>query len=164
MKIHLVLLLIFFLPAFAFSQTAAEMDNLMETNAVTVGVAARFTLGAAGLTAPELSGAQAVNTAYNEALSRGWVKKAQDDAITMQELAFLMMNVFELKGGIVYSAVRNPRYAYREMIYRKLIQGRKDANMKLSGERFLQILSSTLIYSGEQEEMDAIIHTGRAIK
>ena len=152
-----LLLILFLLPAFAFAQTAAELDALLETNTISTSPAARFTLGAAGLTPPELSGAAATNAAYQEALSNGWVTIGPDDAITLQEMAFLMMNAFEIKGGIMYTIFRSPRYAYREMIYHRLIQGRTDANMKLSGQQFLQILGNTLNHIGEREEMDAIL-------
>ena len=143
-------LILFFLPALIFSQTAAELDSLLETNVVTVGTAARFTLGAAGSIPPELGAAEAAGLAYQRAYASGWVKKAQGDEITLKETAFLMMNVFELKGGIMYSIFRNQRYAYREMIYRKLIQGQADANMLLSGQSFLNILGRTLNYSGAE--------------
>ena len=163
MTIRIYLLtLIFLLPAFVFAQTAAELDLLLETNAITTGVAARFVMGAVGITPPGLSGAAAVNDAYQEALSRGWVKKGPEDAISLQEAAFLMMNVFEIKGGIMYSIFRSPRYAYREMIYQKLILGRTDANMNLSGQRFLQILGRTLNYSGERERMDTVMRNNGA--
>jgi len=46
---HLALFLLF-LPALAFAQTASEMDTLLRTSAVTTGVAARFVMGAAGMT------------------------------------------------------------------------------------------------------------------
>ena len=162
LKKRLVLILLF-LPALTFAQTAAELDALLETNTLTVSQAARFTLGAVGLTPPELSGATAVNAAYQQALSNGWVRSAQEDAITLQELAFLMMNAFELRGGIMYSIFRNPRYAYREMVYLRLMQGRVDANMRLSGQRFLQILGRTLNYTGEREAMDELLRESGGI-
>jgi len=150
-------ILLFLLPILTFAQTAAELDTLLKTNAVTTSVAARFVMGAAGLTSPELSGAVANNAAYEAALSKGWVKSAAGEAISAQETAFLMMNVFELKGGIMYRVFHNPRYAYREMIYLKLIPGRSYANSGLSGQKFLQILGRVLNYTGEREQMDEIL-------
>ena len=118
----------FFCSALALSaQTAAELDTLLETNAVTAAAAARFILGAADLLPPELSGTEAEEAAYAIALEMGWTAKNADAAVTLQDTAFLVMNAFDIKGGIMYSRFRNPRYAYREMIYRKLIQGRADS-------------------------------------
>lgn len=153
------MVLFIFFPAIVFAQTAAELDLLLESDAVTTNVAARFVMGAAGLTSPELSGAAANNAAYQAALSKGWVKGAPENAINLQDTAFLMMNVFELKGGIMYSILHNPRYAYREMIYKKLIPGQAYANMTLSGQKFLQILGRLLNYTGERGRMDEILWT-----
>ena len=157
---RLVLVLFVFIPVAAFAQVAQEMDILLETNAVTAAVAAHFALGAAGLLPREVSGADARTAAYETARSRGWVSKGPGEEITLQEAAFLIMNVFQLKGGVMYFFFNSPRYAYREMIYRRLIQGRAYSNMKVSGKRFLQILSSTLNYTGEREMTDAMLNSG----
>jgi hypothetical protein len=138
------------------------MDALLETEAVTAGLAARFVLGAAGLGPEGLSGTAAINAAYQEALSRDWLRQrtessGPEDEISLRDTAFLVMNVFDFTGGVMYTVFRNPRYAYREMLYRKLITGPVDENMRVSGERLLQIIGRTLNYSGEREEMDAMI-------
>ena len=155
---HLTFFLFLF-PALVFAQTAAELDTLLGTDAVTTNVAARFVMGAAGLAPPELSGEEAKTSAYKTALAKGWVKSGPQEEISLKEAAFLMMNVFELKGGIMYSIFHNPRYAYREMIYLKLIPGRTYANSKLSGQKFLQVLGRVLNYTGEREQMDAVLRS-----
>ena len=157
MKRNLFLICIFFATLSLSAQTAAELDTLLETENVSIATAARFTMGSVGLLPAELSGAAAEASAYEEALSRGWVRRGPDDAISLQNTAFLIMNAFELRGGIMYSLFHNPRYAYREMLYRKLIQGRANSSMKVPGRRFLQILGRALNYAGEREEMDALL-------
>ena len=152
----------FFTPAMAFSQTAAELDVLLGTETVSVAAAARFALGAVGLLPPGLSGSAAQNAAYDAAQSRGWVKSGPDDAISLEGVAFLVMNAFGIKGGIMYSLAHSPRYAYREMVYRKLIQGRAYSNMTVSGKRLLQIIGLALNYTGEREQMDGMIMNGEA--
>jgi len=153
-----------FLPALAFAQTAAELDTMLDTETVTVSEASRFALGSVGLLPPELSDAETRAAAYEAALSRGWVWGRPEDSISLQETAFLIMNAFGIKGGIMYSLLHNPRYAYREMIYRRLIQGRIYSSMKISGQQFLQILGMTLNYTGEREQMDEIIMGREAIR
>jgi outer membrane protein OmpA-like peptidoglycan-associated protein len=54
------------------------------------------------------------------------------------------MGAFDLKGGIFYSIAKNPHYAYRELVYKEVIQGRTDPGMLVSGEEFLFILSRVL--------------------
>jgi hypothetical protein len=85
----------------------------------------------------------------------GWLRGEAESAITLQELSFLIMNAFDLRGGLMYTLFRNPRYAYREMIYRQLIQGRAYSNMNVSGIRFLQILGRVLSHTGENDLPDA---------
>jgi hypothetical protein len=47
----------------------------------------------------------------------------------------------------MYSLFPGPRYAYRELLYLKIIQGRADGNFTVSGDRLLQILGRALQYA-----------------
>jgi len=148
----LLFLAILFLSTLPLSaQTAAEMDALLQTDAVTIAASARFVLGAANLLPPDLSGAAAESAAWDLALSKGWVKGDSGGEVTLKDTAFLVMNAFNFKGGVLYSLFHSPRYAYREMVYLKLIQGRFDPAMKVSGTRLLQIIGSALSFSGEND-------------
>jgi hypothetical protein len=49
----------------------------------------------------------------------------------------------------MYSLFPGPRSSYREMVHRRLIQGRAYSTMKVSGERLLRIISRALEYSGD---------------
>ena len=159
MKTYVLLVCFFFCTVLIlFAQTAAELDRILETQVVTVSLAARFAMGAQGLLPEGLSGSAAETAAYETAYSGGWVKGGPEEAINLQDTAFLLMNVFELKGGIMYTLFRSPRYAYREMVYRRLIQGRAYSNMEVSGTNFLQILGRILNYTGERERMDAMLN------
>jgi len=141
---------LFLLPMLAFAppalqaQTAADMETMLGSDTVSTAAAARFVLGAADLLTPGLSGSEAERAAYEMASSRGWVKASAGDAISMEETAFLVMKAFDLKGGLMYSLFKNPRYAYREMVYRKLIPGQTYQGTKVSGAKLLQILDKTV--------------------
>ena len=150
-RLRVIIFVLFLLPALTFTQTADEMDTLLETQTVTVARAARFILGAVELLPTQLSGTEAETAAYSTALSKGWVSAGANEAITLRDTAFLIMNAFELKGGLMYRLFRNPRYAYREMIYHRLIQGKADPAMTVSGQRLLHILGRTLTFTGEEE-------------
>ena len=143
-------LILFLLATFSLTaQTAAELDILLETKEVTAAQAARFVMGAAGLLQGELFGADAETAAYNTARSNGWLRCGAADSVTLRDTAFLVMNVFEFKGGIMYSLFHNPRYAYREAVYRKLIPKQNDSSMTVSGPALLQIIDRSLDYSGD---------------
>jgi len=136
------------------AQTAAELDVLLETRVLSTAGGARVILEAANLLPSELIGADAQNAAWEMAHSNGWLTKNPNERLTMKDSAFLIMKAFDLKGGLMYSLFRNPRYAYREMRYRKLIQGRSDPANTVSGPQLLQIIGRTLSYSGENIEFD----------
>jgi hypothetical protein len=59
------------------------------------------------------------------------------------------MRSFDLKGGILYTLFPGPRYANREMVYLRLVQGRTDPQRFVDGGTFLQILGRTLTFTGE---------------
>ena len=142
-----VLFLLLLFPVLAQAQNAAELDALLETPALSVAGAARFVLGSVDLLPKGLSGPAAQKAAYDMALSKGWITGGPNDAITLENAAFLIMSAFDVKGGLMYSLVPGPRYAYREMLYRKLIQGRADPGMSVSGERLLRIIDKTASYA-----------------
>jgi len=145
-------LILFSFSAFSLSaQTAAEMDTLLEAETVSIAASARFILGAVELLPLELSSREAEEAAYDMAKEKGWVRKDAGEKTTLKDTAFLVMNAFQFKGGVMYSIFPNPRYAYREMVYRKIIQGRSDPGMTVSGLRLLQIIGAALSHSGEAE-------------
>jgi len=141
----LLLFLTVFMPgSFAFAQTAAELDAMLTADTVSAARAARFVLGAADLLPAGLSGDEAERAAYSMASSNGWINTASGEAATMKDTAFLIMKAFDLKGGVMYSLFGNPRYAYREMVYQKLIPGNTDQSMKVSGAKLLLILDKVM--------------------
>ena len=137
------------LPVSVSAQNAGEMDAMLAADTVSAAKAARFILGAADLLDPGLSGPDAEEAACNLAILNGWIGAHGSESVTLKQTAFLVMKAFDLKGGIMYSLFGSPRYAYREMIYRKLITGHADNTMILTGFRLLQILDETISYVGE---------------
>ena len=155
-KKHLVsILFLLFLSSFSLSaQTAAELDVLLETNEISTAKAARFVLGAVQLLPAKLTGSEAEKEAYKIAQSNGWIKSGAEDSISLKDLSFLVIKAFSIKGGLMYSMAKNPRYAYRELIYRKIIQGRSDPAMKVSGQRLLHIIDRAFQYAEESGALD----------
>jgi hypothetical protein len=81
------------------------------------------------------------------AREQGWLQKDDAGQISLKETAFLVMNAFEIKGGVLYALFHNPRYAYRELCYRDIIQGRSDPDFAVSGHRLLQIIARAADYA-----------------
>jgi len=149
---YLVIFLLFS-PAIAFAQNAAELEAMLKAETVSASSAARFVLGAADLLESGLSGPAAERAAYDIASSNGWIKVPGDESLTMKDTALLIMKAFNIKGGLMYSLFNNPRYAYREMVYQKLISGHMDGGMKVYGVRFLQILDKVISYADTDERL-----------
>ena len=125
-------------PAFAQS-TADEIEALLETSAVSYGQAARFVLDAAGVTV-------SAGQAFQYAAGQNWLpKKASvNEAARLDGVALLVMRSFDIEGGLLYSLFKNPRYAYRELAYMEIIQGRIDPAMTVSGDTLLYIINKLL--------------------
>jgi hypothetical protein len=142
-----VLLFFFVLLPLPAQTLAQDMDAILESEAVTWAQAARFVLPAAGF--PDAAGLSSFQTA----LDRGWLPK---DALPAGEatfggLSFLVMKAFDLPGGIMYRVFPGPRYAYRELQYRGIIQGRQDSARRVSGFWLISLIGRTLELTGEGE-------------
>jgi hypothetical protein len=126
------------------AQTAAEMDAVLETQAVSFAQASRFVLEEAEL--------RDQGSPYELARERGWLPKgaAPERPIRLGELCFLMMKAFDIKGSFLYALFPGPRYAFREFDYLALIPGRRDPALLVSGEAFLRILGMVSAYVEEQ--------------
>ncbi|MDR2663343.1 MAG: OmpA family protein [Treponema sp.] len=149
------------------AQTAAEMDALLETRAASFAQAARFTL----VTAELLDQRSAAGEAFVLARERGWLPRRAEpgDSIRLGELCFLVMKAFNMKGSFLYALFPGPRYAFRELNYRRAIPGRRDPALKVPGEELLRILEDAAAYrrpavppggdAGERDRIAAIIQT-----
>jgi hypothetical protein len=132
----------FITPALLPAQTAERLDALLDSAGVSYAEAAMLVLPAAALAGEDVS----PEAAFAEARTRGLLPKAAGSggAIRLGELAFLIMGAFDMKGGLFYALFPGPRYAYRELVHRRLIQGRNDPALTVSGERLLRILGRVL--------------------
>jgi hypothetical protein len=124
--------------------TAAEIETLLGTKAVTFAQAARFLLEASDTMVTYDSDA-----AFRYAQERNWLPKdaVSDKAARLDEVSLLIMNSFGFKGGIMYTIYKTvPQYAYRELMYNNIIQGRVQPAMNVSGDQLLFITGKTLAW------------------
>jgi hypothetical protein len=123
------------------------MDLLLETKEISLAQASRFVLAVAELTDAETE----TGAAYALAKGRGWLPEqaGPDSPVSLGELCFLIMEAFDIRGSFLYALFPGPRYAYRELDYLRLIPGRRDPWLRVSGERLLRILDMVSGYQGE---------------
>jgi hypothetical protein len=136
--------LCFIFAPLVFAQTAAELETLLYTDAVSYGQAAKFVLQAADING--LSG----ENAFRYAMERNWLPVAatEDAAAKLDCVSLLIMRAFDMKGGAFYTIMKTPHYAYRELLFQNIIQGRADPGMAVSGDLLLFVVNRAL----EQKE------------
>jgi outer membrane protein OmpA-like peptidoglycan-associated protein len=136
-------------PGILQGQTAAEMDELLDSREITWAQACRFVLPAAGALEENIP----APAAFALARQNGWLPKgaAADSPVNLGGLSFLISGAFSIQDSILYVLFPGPRYAYRQLDYLGLIPGLRDPALKVSGEQLLQILGRVLDYRGEGE-------------
>jgi hypothetical protein len=121
-----------------FAQTAAEIEALLETDALTYEQAASFVLRAADI--------GVWGSAFDYAAEQNWLsgKATFDGTASLGEISLLVMRAFNMKGGAFYTLMKTPHYAYRELLNQNIIQGRADSDMAVSGDLLLFIVGRVL--------------------
>jgi hypothetical protein len=144
---RLFLVMFVFSAALLPAQTAAELERILAVPTVACDDAAWLILSAAGTVPPGTSAADA----FRYAADNNWLPKkvSAKMPITLGSLSFLVMKAMELKGGILYALFPGPRYSYRELTSRKILQGRVYSTLPVSGEQLVRILSRALAYFGD---------------
>jgi len=141
-------LLIFFGLAVSLNaQTADRIESLLNKQAVNYGEAAMFVLEAADV--QTRSGAGVVSSpaeAFRFASEQNWMPAGATagNPATLDGVSLLIMRSFGLKGGIFYTLTKSPHYAYRELLYRDIIQGRTEPQMPVSGDFLLFVINRAL--------------------
>ena len=128
---------------------ASEMETLLSSDTITWAQAARFVLEASDVLVtsnPE--------DAFWYAALRGWLPKNAEpnDTARTDGIALLLMRSFNIQGGVMYSITGSPHYAFRELVYRNIIQGRADPYRMISGEQLVFFVGRLL---AEREREDA---------
>lgn len=139
-----------FSTALLSAQTAAELEDLLNIKEITWAEAAYFTLASSADAVPR-------QTAFQVVRERGWLPKnaEAEEKARLGGLSLLLMNSFNMPGGLMYRLFHNARYAYREMKTLGFIRGRSYPANTVSGAEFLQILGELLSYTGDPEALEA---------
>ena len=138
------------LPAQAAS-TAEVIENLLNTEAVTNQQAAWLVLEAANISPAR--GITSEAAAFRYAAEQGWLPRnaAPAEPAALNGVSLLIMNAFEIRGGIFFSLFRGPHHAYRELQYLRIIQGRTAPGMAVSGDTLLFMVNRTLSLFGDEQ-------------
>lgn len=147
----LILLLAFVLLGAAANISAQSnevIDALLEEETTSFGQAAYLVLTASARISDDTTPAEAAA----EIEGQGWAVPARtaEEPLTLGEYSFLLMQAFELKGGIMYRIIPGPRYAGRELAYLQFIKGNTSPYRTFSGEEAIGILGRLMEWKEEQ--------------
>ena len=119
-----------------FGQTAAKLEALLETPVLTWAEVSVFVQEAA----------QTPLAADNTPAGQQWLPKgvSSGDSARLNGVALLLMRSFDLKGGIFFKIAKSPHHAYRELVYKKVIRGKTDPDMLVSGPDLLLMVNRLL--------------------
>ena len=163
-RCHCPFLIFFYLliPFSLYAQTADEIEDLLEAAAVSYEQAARLVLNAANISDDyDRSNSE---EAFRFAVKKRWLPKKTDPAknINLKNFSLLIMRAFGFKGGPMYTIFKTPHYAYREMVYQDIIQGKTNPRMIVSGDMLLFLVNRVLYRTDENpwelpEEQEPVI-------
>ena len=146
-KKHHFILIFFFLIVSAFinAQTAQAIEDLLDLQAVSNQQAAWLVLEASNVSG---TGIRSQTEAFRYAIEQNWLPASAtaNDRIRLDRLSFMIMQAFSIKGGLFYTLIGNPHYAYRELVHRNIITGRIAPGMAVSGDELLFIVNRVLSF------------------
>ena len=148
MKRKLLICTLLFVTFSLFSQNAERLELLLDQERVSYAQAALLVLEASGRI--DSANQMGEEEAFNFALKNNLLPKnaVANHAVNMQGLSFLVMRAFEIKGGFFYSITKSQHHAYRELVYRGMIQGRSDPLMYITGEQLFFTVNRVLYSMG----------------
>ena len=136
--------------AATFGQAAEKIDKILETETATFGQATYLIQTALddGSDGLDFETAFERFKSENQNLIRDSV--TAEDVIPVKTYAFLLMKAFDVKGGMMYRIYPCPRYAYRDLRYLAVIQGKNNPDASMTGASMLQILGRVgMVQGGE---------------
>lgn len=133
---------------FVFAQSNEIIDKLLDEKIALFGETVYISLAAAGLIQESASIEESITILE----TKNWgIVKSKDDPISLGEYSYLLMKIFDLKGGLMYSLSPGPRYACREFEYLGFIKLKPTPYRNISGEEVLQILGKLLTWLREHK-------------
>ncbi|MBN1698222.1 MAG: hypothetical protein JW881_11970 [Spirochaetales bacterium] len=124
------------------AQSNEMLDELLSEESVSFGNAVYIVLAGAGLIGEGVSVEEAVGILLEQ--QWGIKGKSPEEPIHLDEYSFLLMKALMKGGGLMYTLFPSPRYAYRELDYRGLIEQPADPGRTVSGEEALRMLAGVL--------------------
>ena len=144
--LYAFLVIIFFAPAFTVSaEFNTTMDYILSEEKLSYGSASFALLAGTGYISEEASVQEA-----SDQMAQLFPDTAMewDSPVTLGSFSYMIMKAYEMDGGLMYRFFPGPRYAVRELKFKKIIQEKSYGTMNITGERAFRIIGRVL----EREE------------
>jgi hypothetical protein len=135
-------------PARLAAQSNEMIDTILAQDQITYGHAAYLLLTADG-TVPDTASVTDAHRATEQAGTPAALGYPADRPLNLGELSLMVMQTFNVPGGLAYRIYPHPRYAARELAFRDIIQGQSYPRMAVSGERAMRIIGRVLTLEEE---------------
>jgi len=80
----------------------------------------------------------------------GWDSRAVDGPLTVAEFSYLVMKAFDIPGGLMYRLAPSPRYAVRELRFRRILLDRLDATDNIAGVEALRVIGNAIEWTEDR--------------
>lgn len=130
----------------AVAQSNDRIDELLRQDRARVDSAAYIILAAGGI----IQETDGPDSAIEKAIALGMLKSgtAPDAPVRADELSFMIVKSLSLKGGIMYSLFPCKRYAYRDLVFGKAVNGAGGPARTVSGEEVMRALGNAMAARG----------------
>jgi hypothetical protein len=124
-KILLITLLLITIPLISlFSQSNEELDRFLNQEQADVSTSVWLVYLSTGTLPLDASLEDAMTRLMNSDQGKYFTDKSADSLISFKEFALIAMSENELPGGLMYTLFKSPRYAAREMTYKRWMPGK----------------------------------------
>jgi hypothetical protein len=143
-SVPLIFSLMIGLPCLA--QSNSEVDALLAQGQARIDSAAYMVLVAGG----EIEESSTPDAAYAMLQEKAWLSAAKQASapIRLDDYCALVMRSLGLKGGLMYSIFPGPRYAYRELVAKGIVNASGGPKRSLPGDEVLKILRQAMELKG----------------
>jgi len=132
----------------AYAQSNERIDELLSQAQAHLDSAAYIVLAAGGL----INESDDLATAFAKARELGLAKESStpESPVRVDELSLMLMKSLAIKGGLLYSIFPGKRYAYRELVFQKAVNGSGGPARLVSGEEVIRSLGYASRLGGDK--------------
>ncbi len=150
-KSILLIAIIFFIPLMsAFSQSNEELDRFLGQDKADLATTVWLVYLSAELLPQDATPQDAIDKLNNSEQGKRFKNLQSTRPIKYKEFAYLVMEAHKLPGGLFYSIFRAPRYAARELPYRRWMPGDPNPGSELTPWDVTTSISEILVWKESQ--------------